>query len=404
MSECIMARQPIFNIDLEIYGYELLYRGISNNDLINSDPEAATSNVLVNAMILIGLEELTKGKLAFVNFSREMLISDVMTFLPNNDIAIEILETVEPDEKCLLACTKLKEAGYKIVLDDFAYHAQFDQLIKIASIIKVDFLLSSASECETLPKRFKNRKDLIFLAEKVETYNQYSKAIEWGYSLFQGYFFCKPVVLKTQDIQGNRLVHFQLLKELRNPAVSFDQLEQIIQSDVSLSYKILKYANSASLGIRVKINSVRQALAIIGVKNMMKLITLILLRGLGANKPSELIVTAIIRGRFAELVASHLDLRGQISTAFLVGMLSLVDALLDQSMDEFLNEIPLSDDIAATLRRQPSILTSILEMVIAYERGNWNKYEFYYRKLNLKSKDVKRMYIDAVLWESNIGH
>lgn len=404
MSECIIARQPIFNINLEIYGYELLYRGNSNNDLINSDPEAATSTVLVNAMILIGLEEITKGNLAFINFSHKMLVSDVMTFLPNKDIAIEILETVEPDEECLLACIKLKKAGYKIVLDDFVHSAKFDPLIKIADIIKVDFLLSSAVECEALPKRFKNRKDLIFLAEKVETYDQYSKAIEWGYSLFQGYFFCKPVILKTQDIQGNKLVYFQLLKELRNPFVSFDQLEQIIQSDVSLSYKILKYANSAFLGIRIKINSVRQALAMIGRKNMMRLITLLLLRGLGANKPSELIVTAIIRGRFAELIATHLALGDQISTAFLVGMLSLVDALLDQSMDKFLSDIPLSDDIAAALRRQPSILTSILEMVIAYEGGNWNKYETNYRKLNLKSKDVKRMYIDAILWESNIEH
>jgi len=404
MPDCMIARQPIFNINLKIYGYELLFRRIITADSIDFDPEEATSSVLVNGMFLIGLEELTKGKPAFVNFSRKMLINDVMTFLPNKDIAIEILESVEPDEICLQACTKLKKAGYKIVLDDFVYHAKFEPFIAIADIIKVDFLLSSAAECEALPKRFQKRKDLIFLAEKVETYDQYSQAIQWGYSLFQGYFFCKPVILNTRDIQGNKLVYFQLLKELNNPLVSFDQLEHIIQRDVSLSYKILKYVNSAAMGIRTQINSVRQALTMLGRKNMEKFITLVLLKGFSADKPSELLVTSIIRGRFAELTASRLRLRGQTSAAFLVGMFSLVDALLDRSMDKFLMELPLSADIVAALRREPSVLTSILEMVIAYEQGNWERYEVYCHKLDLKSEDVKQMYMDAVIWELNIEH
>lgn len=402
MSECIIARQPIFDSNLKIYGYELLFRGISMGASPEFDPEEATSSVLVNGLFVIGLEELTKGKPAFVNFSRKMLINDVMTFLPNKDIAIEILETVEPDEECLLACTKLKEAGYKIVLDDFVYHPKFDPFIAIADIIKVDFLLSSAAECEILPRRFKNRTDLIFLAEKVETHDQYIQGKKWGYSLFQGYFFCKPVVLNTRDIQGNKLLYFELLKKLSNPLVSFDQLEHIIQKDVALSYKVLKYINSAALGIRTKINSVKQALVMLGRKNMEKFITLVLLKGLSEDKPSELITTSLIRGRFAELAASHLDLKEQTSTAFLVGMFSLVEALLDQPMDKILNDLSLSDDISAALCRNPSILTSILEMVIAYEQGDGETYEMYCRVLGLKNEDVKRMYLDSILWVTSI--
>ncbi len=404
MSECIIARQPIFDINLKIYGYELLFRRISMDNSSAFDPDEATSSVLVNGMFLIGLQELTRGKPAFVNFSRKMLINDVMTFLPNKDIAIEVLETVEPDETCLLACKRLKEAGYKIVLDDFVYHTKFDPFIAIADIIKVDFLLSSPTECRALPKRFQERKDLIFLAEKVESYDQYAQAMKWGYSLFQGYFFCKPVVLNTRDIQGNRLVYFQLLKELNDPLVGFDQLERIIQRDVSLSYKILKYVNSAAMGIRTKINSVRQALTMLGKQNMEKFVTLVLLKGLSADKPNELLITAIIRGRFAELIAARLRLRGQTSTAFLIGMLSLADALLDRTMEKFLSELPLSDDIVAALLRKPSVLTSILEMVIAYEQGNWEVYETYCRKLNITSGEVNNMYMDAVIWELNIEH
>ena len=402
MPESIIARQPIFDVNLKVYGYELLFRRISLTASADFDPEEATSSVLVNGMFLIGLEELTKGKPAFVNFSRKMLINDVMTFLPNKDIAIEILETVEPDERCLLACTELKKAGYKIVLDDFVYHPKFDPFIAIADIIKVDFLLSSAVECEALPRRFKNRTDLIFLAEKVENYDQYIQGMKWGYSLFQGYFFCKPVVLNTRDIQGNKLVYFELLKELNNPLVSFDQLEQIIQRDIALSYKILKYVNSAALGIRTKINSIKQALAMLGRKNMEKFITLVLLKGLSTDKPSELIVTSLIRGRFAELVASHLDLKEQMSTAFLVGMFSLVEALLDQSMEKVLSDLSLSDDISTALRRGPNILTFILEMIIAYEQGDGGTYEIYCRVLGLKNEDVKKMYLDAVIWVTKI--
>ena len=402
MPESIIARQPIFDVNLKVYGYELLFRRISLTASVDFDPEEATSSVLVNGMFLIGLEELTKGKPAFVNFSRKMLINDVMTFLPNKDIAIEILETVEPDERCLLACTELKKAGYKIVLDDFVYHPKFDPFIAIADIIKVDFLLSSAVECEALPRRFKNRTDLIFLAEKVENYDQYIQGMKWGYSLFQGYFFCKPVVLNTRDIQGNKLVYFELLKELNNPLVSFDQLEQIIQRDIALSYKILKYVNSAALGIRTKINSIKQALAMLGRKNMEKFITLVLLKGLSTDKPSELIVTSLIRGRFAELVASHLDLKEQMSTAFLVGMFSLVEALLDQSMEKVLSDLSLSDDISTALRRGPNILTFILEMIIAYEQGDGGTYEIYCRVLGLKNEDVKKMYLDAVIWVTKI--
>ena len=242
------------------------------------------------------------------------------------------------------------------------------------------------------------------MRRKWKIYDQYSQAVKWGYSLFQGYFFCKPVVLNTQDIQGNKVVYFQLLKELNDSLVSFDHLEQLIQRDVSLSYKILKYVNSAALGIRTKINSIRQALTMLGRNNLEKFITLVLLKGLSADKPSELIVTSMIRGRFAELIATCLGLRGQTNTAFLIGMFSLADALLDRSMDKFLSELSLSDEIAAALRREPGVLTSIIEIVVAYEQGNGEKYEAYCRNLGLKGEDVMKMYMDAVLWEAHIEH
>jgi len=407
MAECI-ARQPIFDTNLRIYGYELLYRSnaINASMAINAftpcDPDQATSSVLTNSMFLFGMEKLTQGKLAFVNFSRRLLISDVMTFLPNRDIAVEILETVEPDALTLAACEKLKANGYKIVLDDFVYHPRMDPLIDIADIIKIDFLMSDSSYCEAITKQFRRNKKLIFLAEKVETYEQYCLALSWGYTLFQGYFFCKPVVVDTHDIQGNKLVYFKLLKELNNPKAGIKRLEEIIHRDISLSYKILKYVNSVGFGLKAKISSIKQAVAMMGNEKLSKFVTLVLLKGIGEDKPSELIVTSIIRGRFAELVAESLGIKDQISDAFLTGLFSLMDALLDKPMDKILAELPLNDNVSGALQRKPSRMTFILETVIAYEQGNWDKYDIYRQTIKLDDETAKKLYIEAVLWMGNI--
>jgi c-di-GMP-related signal transduction protein len=407
MAECI-ARQPIFDTKLRIYGYELLYRSDKGAGLMPlnifapCDPDKATSSVLANSMFLFGIDKLTHGKLAFVNFSRRMLISDVMTFLPYQDIAIEVLETVEPDALSLAACEKLKAAGYKIVLDDFVYSPQMEPLIAVADIIKIDFVASSLSYCEAIPKQFRQRKDLVFLAEKVETHDQYLQAVAWGYTLFQGYFFCKPLVLDTQDIQGNKVIYFKLLKELNDPEVGLKRLESIIQRDVSLSYKILKYINSVAFGLREKISSIQHAVAMIGKKKLSKFVTLVLLKGLGEDKPNELIATSIIRGRFAELIAEAIGLNGQAGDAFLAGMFSLMDALLDRPMNKILAELPLTDGISGALQRQPSKLTSILETVIAYEQGNWDKYDIYRQTIMLDNETARKLYLEAVLWAWNI--
>lgn len=403
MAECI-ARQPIFDTKLRIYGYELLYRSnainasMALNAFTPCDPDQATSSVLTNSMFLFGMEKLTQGKIAFVNFSHRLLVSDVMTFLPKKEIAVEILETVEPDALTLAACEKLKANGYKIVLDDFIYHPRMDPLIDIADIIKIDFLVSSPSYCEAITKQFRRKKDLIFLAEKIETYEQYCQALAWGYTLFQGYFFCKPVVVDTHDIQGNKLVYFKLLKELNNPKFGIQRLEDIIRRDISLSYKILKYVNSVGFGLREKIRSIKQAVTMMGNEKLAKFVTLVLLKGMGEDKPSELIVTSIIRGRFAELVAESLGFKSQASDAFLTGMFSLMDALLDKPMDEILTDLPLNANVSSALQRQPNRLTLILETVIAYEQGNWDKYDIYCQTINLDDETAKRLYIEAVVW------
>ena len=180
------------------------------------------------------------------------------------------------------------------------------------------------------------------------------------------------------------------------------QIEEIIHRDISLSYKILKYVNSAGFGLRGKISSIKQAVTMMGNEKLAKFVTLVLLKGMGEDKPQELVVTAIIRGRFAELVAESLGLKDQTSDAFLAGMFSLMDALLDRSMNKILAELPLNDNICGALQRHPSTLTLILETVIAYEQGNWEKSDIYCQTIMLDKEIAKKLYLEAVLWAENI--
>ena len=332
-----VARQPIFDINLKIQAYELLFRGESQDKDGQFDHYNATASVLYDGLFGIGLDKLTNGKSAFVNFSRDMLISDLITCLPKEQITIEILENVKSDSLVLETCEKLKKAGYQIALDDFPENGDLDPLVSIADIIKVDILNSSPAHCKEVPNRFACR-NIRFLAEKVESYEQYQIAIEQGYTLFQGYFFCRPQSMNSCEIRGNKQVYFQLIKAMQDPAIAMEKLEQIIHQDLSLSRAIIKYINSAAVGLRTKVNSVGHALTLLGMKKVRQFSTLILLKRLGEDKPSELIVNSLIRGQFAEQLAIISDSRDKAGAAFLTGVFSLMDALLDMPMERILSD------------------------------------------------------------------
>lgn len=397
-----VARQPIFDKNLSIYAYELLFRGDAEDVAGQFDPDKATSSVLVDALLSIGMDKVTQGKLAFVNFSRGMLVSDMLSAVPTNQIALEILESVDPDPFVLAACEKLKNDGYTLILDDFVYKPSLDPLIKLASIIKIDVLNSTPKALRDIPLRFRDRK-ILFLAEKVETYDQFRQVLDWGYSLFQGYFFCRPQTMDSGDISGNKLVYFQLIKELHDPATDPDKIEHIIQKDVSLSYTLIRYINSAAFGLKSKIHSIKHAVTLLGNKRLRDFSTLLLFKSIGDDKPGELITAAIIRGRFAEQIAIRIGLEHQASEAFLIGMFSLMDALLDRPMKRILSELNLDEDITAALQRQPGKLTSILETVIAYEQASWDKYEIYRQMIGLRDDDAHKMYVKAVEWADEIA-
>ena len=271
----------------------------------------------------------------------------------------------------------------------------------MTDIVKVDILNTSAELCAAIPQRFA-KYNRLFLAEKVETYEQYRKAVDWGYTLFQGYFFCRPQRFETGEIRGNKQVCFELLKAMQDETTTMEHLEQIIQKDVYLSFAIIKFINSAAFGFRTKVKSLQHALALLGLKKIREFSTILLLKRLGNDKPDELIVASLIRGYFAEGLATQIGRVDQSGEAFLVGIFSLVDALLDRPMQQVLDELPLAEEVAAALQKRPGLLSRILDTVVSYEQAAWTRHDECRRGLEKTAGEMQQLYFGAVEWAEKI--
>lgn len=393
--EIYVARQPIFNINQEVFAYELMYRSGANKFYSSLNGDQASSEVITNSFLLIGLETLTRGKKAFINFTKNLLENDVATLLPNEGIVVEILQDIEPDEKTLNACKKLKELGYLLALDNFIYDKKFLPLVDLVDIIKIDFLNTDEKERRAVVQRLSSHQ-VSFLAEKVETREDFNRALHMGYSYFQGYFFSKPLILTGKDIPSFKLIYLKILQEINKQEIDFDKLEEYIKMDVSLSYKLLKFINSLSFGFRSEIRSIKQALVLLGQKELSKWLSLIALKGIGGNKPDELIITAICRGRFCELVAPRVGLKDRSSDLFLMGMFSLIDAFLDQPLPDILTELPICEDIKHALLGGNSRLRDVFDLIISYEAGDWEQLASKTAKLGLEEIEVKECYLSSL--------
>lgn len=393
--DIFIARQPIFDIRQNVFAYELLYRSGIKNLYAGINGDQASSEVIGSSFLLFGLENLTMGKKAFINFTRKLLEDEVATLLPKESIVVEVLENVEPDKQMLSACIKLKELGYLLALDDFAYDPRFEPFIDLVDIIKVDFLQTSPQDRAALVQRIGN-KNIKFLAEKVETKEDFNQALQAGYSYFQGYFFSKPNIVSGKDITSFKLTYLQLLQEIGKPDLDFDELEEIIKRDVALSYKLLRYINSAAFSLRGNISSIKQALVLLGQKEIKKWVSLVALRSIGEDKPDELVKLAISRGRFCELMSPKLGLKHRSPDFFLMGMFSLIDAFLDQPLAYILSQLPIAVDIKRALLGKESRFKDVYQMAVSYEQGNWEKALRLAKRLKLEEQEIIDVYLESL--------
>lgn len=370
--EVFLARQPIFDTKLRVVAYEILYRSGNKNIYdLSIDGDLATTSVVVDALVNFGIRRLTNGQMAFINFTRKLLLEDLPTLFEKDSLTVEILETLEVDDALVNKCKELKDKGYVLALDDFTGDDTFDRIMPYVDIIKVDFQVLKSEGRRYIADKYK-RMGVKMLAEKVETQYDYEEALRMGYQLFQGYFFERPVMCKAKSIQTSTYSYLEILKETTNEEPDFNRLADIIRKDFSLTYKLLRLINSPAFYTVGVVTSINHALTLLGLNEIRKWTTLIMLRDLSSGKPDELVRVSLVRAIFAEKLAGLLGLKSRETEAFLLGLFSLVDTIMEKPLFEIIEPLPLRDDLKGALLGVQNSFHDILMILKHYEQGNWD--------------------------------
>ena len=395
MHDVFVARQPIFDRDLRVYGYELLFRHADSQLANVVDGDRATSDVILNAFTVIGLDELIGDNQAFINMTRGFLLDGGRVPFPVDRVVLEVLEGTEPDAELVLALQDLSRRGYKISLDDFIFEESLLPLVQIADIVKVEIMALSPEQIREHVRQLRPY-DVKLLAEKVETREQFDLCHDLGFDYFQGYFLERPHIVRGTSIATNRLPILKLLAALHRPDVEIADLDCIISEDVSLSYKLLRYLNSPLFPIQRPIGSIRQAIAYIGI-NELRIWASLLALSSASHKPQELLVTLMVRGKMCELLARRLELAGP-TNYFTIGLFSGLDSLLDAPLEEILGTLPLSEEVSSALLHHDGSGGHVLDCVLSYERGEWERID----RMRIPSEDVIDAYLEAIHWGNKV--
>ncbi len=395
-----MARQPIFNKRKRIYGYELLFRDGMVNAFPDVDGDAATSRVLSTSFWSNDIERITGRRKAFVNFTEKMIIEKIPAMFPKKTIMVEILEDMEPNAAVVTACREMAKQGYNLVLDDFIYKPEMKPLLALARIVKFDFRASSIEEIKEAIKELAAYR-VKLLAEKIETHEEFQQALNMGFEYFQGYFFSKPEILKSRDISPSKITLLNIMSEANREDFRITELEKFVSRDLSINYKLMRYINSAYFGMFKKVNSVKQTIVLLGMKEVRRFISLIAMAQLVSGKPDELIRASLIRARLCENLGKE-AIGKNGSELFTLGLFSFIDAILDDEMGNIMEDLPLSENIKKALTGGGGELADYLALVSCYETGDWEKVAILAAKIGLNEEKTPELYMDAVAWADSI--
>jgi c-di-GMP-related signal transduction protein len=392
-----VARQPILDREENVFGYELLFRDGVENAFSGDCDEA--SRATLDRSLVMGVDVLCDGRRAFINCTRDTLIKGLVTLLPSASTVVEVLESVPADPDVVAACRNLKETGYLIALDDFIADDRREPLAGIADIIKVDMKLTTDEQRAGIVNAYGDGRHRL-LAEKIETRAEFVGARDLGFVYFQGFFFRRPEKLNTHDLPANRMNYLRMLQEVSRAELDVSALEQLIKAEASVCYRLLRYLNSVVFGLRNEIHSVRHALSMLGEREVRRWVRLVAAVGAGQEKTSDLVLSALVRARFGELlqpVVPHGD-----SDLFLLGLLSLLDAMLEMPMSDVLDRVPLDHETKAVLLGKASPLRPIYQLMLAHESGEWEAAEQLSTDLRLDSDEVASYYWRAQQWAREI--
>ncbi|HZU42943.1 MAG TPA: EAL domain-containing protein [Terriglobales bacterium] len=388
-----VARQPILDRLEHTFGYELLFRAGLEATFRSTDHDLA-SRTTIDTSLLMGVDVLCDQGRAFVNCTRDVLIKDYLLLLPAQRTVAEILESIDPDEQVSNACQRLKRAGYLIALDDFVPSGTHESLVPFADIIKLDLRVLDAAQCRRAVVQYQTS-GCRMLAEKVETHEEFRAARQMGFDLFQGFFFERPQILTSHEVPTLKLNYLRMLQAVHKTTLNYGELERFIKAEASLCYRLLRYLNSAAFAFTAEIRGVRHALAMLGERQIRRWFSLVAFVGAGQDKSRELVIAALVRGRFCESLASHFPGKSDL---FLLGLFSLMDALLDLPMWEVLTKVPVAAEIKnALLRRDPQDkLARLLDLIAALESGKWDEFSRICSLLRLDESRVSEFYFTSL--------
>jgi len=395
--DVFVARQPIFKKNKKICAYELLFRDGLSNAFPQIDSDLATSKVLATSFLSIGLEEITAGVPAFVNFPQNLLVKRVPLMFSPKTLVVEVLEDVNPEREVVKVCEELSQKGFEIALDDFVYRAELKEILRTAKIIKLDFRATGDEELKETAKKLASY-PVSLLAEKVETYDEFEKALAMGFSYFQGYFFSKPEIMKGREISSTQMNLLQIMAEANKEDFEFGKIEDVIRRDLAISYKLLKYVNSAYFRRINDISSIRQATVLLGERQIRRFLSLIAMSQLSSDKPDELIRCSITRAKFCEILGNLARGKVDPSELFTLGLFSLIDAITDNPMEQLIGKLPLSGSIKDALVSGKGQLSEYLRLAVGYERAEWEAVSESARTLCIPNDDLPGYFSEALAW------
>jgi EAL and modified HD-GYP domain-containing signal transduction protein len=389
-----ITRQPIYDAAMHAVAYELLFQNLAEDEA-RIDYDDATTEVLINSLVEVGLPNIAENKLAFISISPKYIRGELPVALEESNVVLQIAAQFADLEQLPDQLRDLKQDGFPIALKGFSFEPGTLAIAELADYIKVDISRFSDEELRQQIDLL-NTVDVTVIAEKVATQNDFARCKELGFDQFQGYFFCEPNVIEGTRTPTSRLAVLHLLSEIQNPDITFTDLEKLIAKDVTLSYRILRYINSAMYSLPHKIESIRHALTMLGLRAVRNWVT-VLAQSKFDDKPYELMITSLLRARMCEILAENLDLKHEAT--FVVGLFSTLDALLDRPMEDVLNDLPLTEEVNDAILHKQGPLGQILQCTIAYEQGDWEQLP----DLGLDSASIKNAYLEAIQWTRDAG-
>ncbi len=391
------ARQPILDKNKNLFAYELLFRDGVENVFPGVDSNQATSRMIEGSQLNLGLDEFLDDKPGFINFTLDSLLKKYPSMLPCEQVVIEILETVQPTKRLLAECEILKAQGYVLALDDYIHRPVWRYFYPLIDIIKIDFRETSLDTIRLIKEAIKDFPHIKLLAEKVETNEEFLQALELSFDYFQGYFFSRPEMMQSRALSPAQMTLAELLSETAKPEIDLNAITSVFERDVHLSYKLLRYTNSAVFKRRTEIATIKQALVVLGQTELKRFLSVLFTAQVGSSKPAELMRLAMTRARFAEDIA-RLTGFAEVSKAFLTGMMSLMDAILDEPMSSVMNKLPLSKDIKDALIDGIGPMAQFLQLIRFYEQAAWDDANAQIQLLKLDHQSVPDAYHTAVQW------